>query len=594
MTLTDKFIKSAARDNLMYFVLSLMPDYMLAPHNRLIFQKLNDIESGKIKRLMINVSPRSGKSLLASQYFPSWYLGRNPDKRVICATYGQDLADSFGRQVRNTLRDHKYQAIFPDTIMAEDSSSIKKFATTQGGKYIAVGAQGALTGEGGDCLVGSTQVMTEVGPKTIKEICESARPPKVLSYGKKDVCQFKEVVAARKIESRLVLKIKISQGEDLTCTPDHKIYIDGKGYVKAQDIMIGDKLISPYRATTTKYQVVKTKFVTAIETSNEMEDVYDIQVRDNHNFFANGVLVHNCIIIDDPLKNRVDANSPKIRSNLIDWFKSTLYTRLSPNGSIIILQTRWHQEDLSGYLLNNEPDKWEVINIPAINELGESYWPERWPVNKLIEIKETIGSYEFAALYQQTPTPRNEGMFQRHWFEIVDAVPSNLTYVRGWDRAASVPKDGSDPDWTVGIKMGKSKDGVFYVTDMVRMRGSSLDVQNTIKNTATRDGYPCKIVLEQDPGQAGKAEAEYLIRMLQGFNVKAVPVKKDKITRAGPFSAQCEAGNVKLLRGQWNEAFLSELEMFPFGQHDDINDGASCAFNALTQPGLNYEGLTVL
>jgi predicted phage terminase large subunit-like protein len=143
--------------------------------------------------------------------------------------------------------------------------------------------------------------------------------------------------------------------------------------------------------------------------------------------------------------------------------------------------------------------------------------------------------------------------------------------------------------------MGKSKDGVFYVTDMVRMRGSSLDVQNTIKNTATRDGYPCKIVLEQDPGQAGKAEAEYLIRMLQGFNVKAVPVKKDKITRAGPFSAQCEAGNVKLLRGQWNEALLSELELFPLaGRHDDIVDSLTASANYLMTPGLNYEGLTVL
>lgn len=595
MSKASHFITSAAYRDFKYFTLAMMPDYILADHNRLLFKKLMDLESGQSKRLIINVAPRSGKSRLISELFPAWFLGRNPKLNVICSTYGQALSEDFGRKVRNILKDEKYNAIFPRTVLADDSSSIKKFDTTEGGSYFATGVGGPLTGRGGDCLVGETMIVTDRGITRLDKLCESNHHVKVLSYSKKGVCEFKPIVACRKLEDRSVLKVSLSRGSDIICTPDHRIFIDDRGYVEAKDIKIGDKVLSVYRTTSTKYQTVQSVFVTGIELLHEQMDVYDIQVGHNHNFFANGILVHNCIIIDDPIKNRADANSPTIKRNIIDWFQSTLYTRLSPTGKVCLIQTRWSQDDLSGYLIEKEADKWEVINIPAINEQGESYWPDRWPVEKLLEIKSTIGSYEFAALYQQTPTPRDEGMFRRHWFEIVDAVPANLTYVRGWDRAASVPKHGSDPDWTVGIKMGKSKDGIFYITDMVRMRGSSLDVQNAIKNTAQRDGYLTKVVLEQDPGQAGKAEAEYLIRLLQGFNVKAVPVKKDKVTRAGPFSAQCEAGNVKILRAPWNEALLSELELFPYGaRHDDCIDSSSTAFSYLTEPGINYEALTIL
>jgi len=140
--------------------------------------------------------------------------------------------------------------------------------------------------------------------------------------------------------------------------------------------------------------------------------------------------------------------------------------------------------------------------------------------------------------------------------------------------------------------MAKDKDGILYVENIVRFRGSSLDVEKAIVNTAAQDGFKCKIGLEQDPGQAGKMEVEYLIRKLQGFIVSSHKVTKDKVTRASPVASQAEAGNIKVLRGDWNAAFFEELEMFPFGAKDDMIDGLSGSFGMLVTQGLDYSLFT--
>jgi predicted phage terminase large subunit-like protein len=129
--------------------------------------------------------------------------------------------------------------------------------------------------------------------------------------------------------------------------------------------------------------------------------------------------------------------------------------------------------------------------------------------------------------------------------------------------------------------MSRASNGIFYVENLIRLRGTPARVEETICTTAKVDGGNVRIVLEQDPGQAGVAEAAYYVRALAGYRVKAQPVTKDKETRARPVSAQAEAGNIKLVRGPWNEAFLRELENFPEGAHDDQVDALSGAFNSL-------------
>ena len=181
--------------------------------------------------------------------------------------------------------------------------------------------------------------------------------------------------------------------------------------------------------------------------------------------------------------------------------------------------------------------------------------------------------------------------FQKGYFEIVDAIPKTIDRVRYWDRAATKKTETNDPDFTVGIKIEKDINNILYITDMVRIQDSPLGVQTVIKNTAIRDTVQVRIGVEEDPGQAGVSEADHLTRLLQGYNVRRNKVQKDKVTRASPVSAQAEAGNIKILRGKWNDDFFRELENFPEGKHDDIVDALSGAFLMINSNSYNLTAL---
>jgi len=182
--------------------------------------------------------------------------------------------------------------------------------------------------------------------------------------------------------------------------------------------------------------------------------------------------------------------------------------------------------------------------------------------------------------------------FQRTYFEMVKAIPRGTQAIRYWDRAATKETGSNDPDWTVGLKLEKDQNGVFYISDIVRLRESPLGVLNAIKNTAIQDGFSVKIGIEQDPGQAGVSEADYLVRQLSGFPVYTNKVSKDKVTRALPVSSQCEANNVKMLTARWNEDFFREAENFPEGAHDDQIDALSGAFNMIAEQKYNISDMT--
>jgi predicted phage terminase large subunit-like protein len=175
-------------------------------------------------------------------------------------------------------------------------------------------------------------------------------------------------------------------------------------------------------------------------------------------------------------------------------------------------------------------------------------------------------------------------MFQREWFPIIDAVPGGwIQCVRYWDRAATKPSESNrDPDWTRGLKLYKYPDNTFVVVDLKSVQDTPGKVETLVKTTASHDTYAIPIVGEQDPGSAGVADAENFVRMLSGYEVRIRKITQDKITRAKPVSAQCEAGNIRVLRASWNEEFFSELENFPDGAHDDIVDVLSGAFNELS------------
>ena len=244
---------------------------------------------------------------------------------------------------------------------------------------------------------------------------------------------------------------------------------------------------------------------------------------------------------------------------------------------------RLHERDLAGWLLDGgNGEEWEHVCLPSINDDGEPLWPAMHSIEMLRRM-ETVKPFEFAGQYQQRPAPRGGAMFQRAWFEIIDAVPAGLTYVRDWDLAGTVAKPGTDPDWTVGAKVGRDVRGFHYITDIRRMRGSPHEVERLIYNTAQEDGTNCTVSIKQDPGQAGKAQAEALTRMLSGFVVTSSTETGSKETRAAPFASQCEQGNIKLLRAPWVKDYLDEMEFFPFGRFDDQVDATASAFNVLAK-----------
>lgn len=184
-------------------------------------------------------------------------------------------------------------------------------------------------------------------------------------------------------------------------------------------------------------------------------------------------------------------------------------------------------------------------------------------------------------------------IFRREWFPVIEAVPSGcVAAIRFWDRAATKPHQGNpDPDWTRGLLLLRYKDGTFVVQDLKSLQDTPGQVETFIKNVASHDGRHVRVMSQQDPGSAGVSEATHFVRMLAGFDVKTETMPKDKVTRAKPVSAQCEAHNVKVLRAPWNEAFFRELENFPEGAHDDIVDVLSGAFNELSGAGGSLLGV---
>jgi predicted phage terminase large subunit-like protein len=295
------------------------------------------------------------------------------------------------------------------------------------------------------------------------------------------------------------------------------------------------------------------------------------------------------VVIDDPIKNRAEADSASHRDHVWDWYRSDLVSRLKPGGRIALIMTRWHQDDLGGRLLNSA-DGWHTLILPALagdadplgRKPGEPLWPE-WESLAALERKRAMaGPRAWSAQYQQEPRPDTGALFRVPRIGTVEAEPAGLTYARAWDLAATSAAEAPDPDWTVGLKLGRDGAGRIYVVDLVRLRGGPHEVEEAIVHTAQSDGRAVPVGLPQDPGQAGKQQVAWLTARLAGFRVIASPETGAKLTRASPVAAQVDAGNLTLVRAPWNAAFLDELRDFPQGRKDDQVDALARAFSMLT------------
>jgi predicted phage terminase large subunit-like protein len=434
------------------------PGYTDAHHHRLIARHLEAVERGEIQRLMITMPPRHGKSMLASEFFPAWYMGRNPDHYVVTATYAQELADDFGRKVKNQIEDAAYQAIFPGVGLADDSKSAKRFhiegslggyehATTQRGAFYAVGVGGPLTGRGAHLL-----------------------------------------------------------------------------------------------------------------------------------------------LIDDPVKNREDADSEVMRKKVKDWYTSTAYTRLMPGGRIVIIQTRWHEDDLSGWLLEEHGHEgWVVLNLPAINDNGEALWPEQYDTEALERIKRALPPRDWSALYQQRPAPETGDYFKREWIIPVDHVPPKESMMIYGGSDYAVTADGGD--YTVHAVVGVDSIGRMYLLDLWRQQASS-DVWVDALCALVRKWKP--VGWAEEHGQIKSGVGPFLVKRMiesQSFVYREqFPTRGDKAVRAQSIRGRMAMQGLHVPSGApWLSDFISELMSFPVGVHDDQVDALGLVGQLMDRIGMGRE-----
>jgi predicted phage terminase large subunit-like protein len=298
-------------------------------------------------------------------------------------------------------------------------------------------------------------------------------------------------------------------------------------------------------------------------------------------------------MIDDPIKSREEAESETYRERVWEWFNDDLYTRLEPDASIILTQTRWHDDDLAGRLLKEMQaggEQWEVVSLPAVAEQndplgrkpGEPLCPDRYSAADLARIRERLGAYSFAALYQQRPIPAEGALFHRNWFAnaIVEKAPEGLRWARGYDLAISTK---TSADYTASFRCAFDREGVLYIADGLRKRMEYPEqrryvIQRMVNEKNTVHGI--------EKALHGEALVQDLRRVpaVRHIPFRAVRVEGDKYTRALAWANLAEEGKVRLVRGPWIEGFIDEACRFTGrgDAHDDQIDAVSIAVKLLS------------
>lgn len=399
-----------ARSSLLSYCAAMNQNYEAPRHLVDLARILRRVESGELKRVIVTIAPRHGKSMQVSQYFPAWYLGRNPSRYLIASSYGQDLSDDFGRKVRDQLEDPLFTQIFPECKISPQSHAANRFQTVSGGTYFAVGAGGPITGRGADLF-----------------------------------------------------------------------------------------------------------------------------------------------LIDDPTKNREEAESPTMRHKMREWYKSVAYTRLMPGGAICVVMQRWNKEDLAGYLLKEHAhENWTVYEFPAINDVGEALWPEAYPVAVLEKIKKTAGPYNWASQYQQRPIDSETRVLNVDKITGYDHLPKLLMVLTSCDPAISKSTKACN---TAFSTLGYGDDGHIYDLETVAGHWSFFETLEEAKMILQRQRSQY-LGVESNQYQQALAEAcQRYFPLVQVVNLKAF---KDKFTRAKSVSHIIDQG----LFHTNNRELLDEIRNF--------------------------------
>lgn len=461
--------RELARRRLLPFILRNEPAYDAGWVHKDICERLErfsqDVADGKSPRLMLFMPPRHGKSLIASQYFPAWHMGRNPTHEIIAASYAQTLQIDFSKKIQELVRETDYQKLFPGVHIPKGFEAVERWSLAKpnasgvskrtGGGLLAAGVGGPITGRGA-----------------------------------------------------------------------------------------------------------------------------------------------HVFLIDDPVKNREEADSPGQRESNAAWFSAVAYTRLAPGAGIVIIQTRWHDGDLSGWILERmreaekeakqlghwpeDADKWEVISYPAIatkNEkyrsVGEALHPTRYNLQHLLKMKRTMAPRDWAALMQQTPVVEEGAYFDKNDFRFYTSQPqlADLDIYAAGDPAIS---QQDTADWTVFVVVGVDKDDNVWVLDERRGRWDTNQIVDQMFDIQ-RVWKPKRFGIEKGHiSMTLMPHLDFRRRQEKFYSlvVDELPTRKrDKEARARPIQGRMKLGMVKWPeKALWVDEFVNEMLRFPNGVNDDRVD----------------------
>ena len=312
--------------------------------------------------------------------------------------------------------------------------------------------------------------------------------------------------------------------------------------------------------------------VSSVEKTGETPNrVYDLQVEGSHNFFANGVLVHNCGIVDDPLKSWDEAQSPVYRRKVNDWFDGTFMSRAEPGATVVIIQQRLHERDLAGHLLAEYPEEWDLVALPGLAEKndpmgrqeGEPLCPDRFDLEAMERIRDNKSPALWDAMYQQHPRPPGGTIIHEEWLKYYEQAPAKFDRViLSWDMTFKKTTAGS---FVVGQAWGKLG-ADCYLLGQTRRR---MDFDQSREAFVLQcEAYPeaaAKIIEDKANGPAIVSSLEGKVPGLIEW-----PVRGSKESRAHAVAPFFRAGNVLLPKGgKWMREYVAELTAFPGSEHDD-------------------------
>jgi predicted phage terminase large subunit-like protein len=417
----------------------------------LLLGKLEEVSNGKTDRLAIFMPPGAAKSTYASILYAPWHLAQHPGANIIAASHTAELAEKWGRRVRNLIAEH---SMILGVGLAPDSQAAGRWETDHGGEYFAAGVGGAIAGRRADLVV-----------------------------------------------------------------------------------------------------------------------------------------------IDDPIRSREDADSETVRDKIWDWYKSDLYTRLKPGGRIVLIQTRWHEDDLAGRLLADMQaggDRWEVISLPALAEaddplgraVGQPLWPEWEDEANLERKRRAVGARDWSALYQQRPAPEEGDYFKKEWLKPYDIAPDpKLMRIYGGSDYAVTANGG---DFTCHVVVGLDPDGRMYLLDLWRKQAASDEWVEAF----------CKLVKKWKPlgwaeeqGQIKSGVGPFIDRRQREMQAyvfrEQFPTRGDKAIRAQSIRGRmAQEGLYVPEKAEWYPALRSELLSFPAGKHDDQVDALGLVGQLLNKMSL--------